>query len=284
MLSSITRSFFAAALLCTSSLANPIAFGNPAFAGISFGHPFTISWYGGDGTVRLTIHALRVIEHAHLLLLTFCGQPVSIELLSGNPASLQPVTTLTSQCFSSTCPLIFLTPWFPGNYSGFAVSWTPVPSQSVRAGQLYALSIKQSGLTNYSPMFGISAVTAVSGREPAAYGAPVPIGIGRYYAIANRDVQDHAEVHNSEFGSIFPRQYATGTSTGSGIFHASATGTGTPIGYATGTSTGSINDFRGAAATASPVPHIGEAQSLGLGWSSVVKFLFAGFVSLLLWI
>ena len=52
MLSSATGSCFVAALFCTLSLADPIAFGNPAFSGITFGRAFTISWFGGDGTVR----------------------------------------------------------------------------------------------------------------------------------------------------------------------------------------------------------------------------------------
>ncbi|KAL9027033.1 MAG: hypothetical protein Q9196_004386 [Gyalolechia fulgens] len=241
MFSSIIRSCCAAALLWTLSLADPIAFGNPAFAGITFGHPFTVSWHGGDGT------------------------PVSISLLSGNAAGLKPVTTLTS------------------NYSGSSLSWTPVHSQSVRAGQLYALSIIQSGLTNYSPMFGISAATAVSDRVHAAYGAPVPVGTGRYYPIVDRELQNLAGVHHSEFGSgfIFPRHHVTGTPTGSEISHAFATGTGTgtPIGYATGISTGS----RAAAAAPSPVPYVSDAPTLGFGWSWAVTFLSSGLVSLLLW-
>lgn len=53
MLSPIARSCFVAALLCTSALAQAIAFGNAAFAGISFGSPFSVNWFGGDGTVRL---------------------------------------------------------------------------------------------------------------------------------------------------------------------------------------------------------------------------------------
>lgn len=274
MLSFIPRNCFAAALLCTLSLAEPIAFGNAAFAGITFGRPFTISWYGGDGT------------------------PVSIDLLSGNPASLQPVTTLTTSA----------------NYSGYAVSWTPVPSQSIQPGQLYALSIVQSGLTNYSPMFGISAATGVSDRVHAAYGAPIPIGTGRYYPIANREVQDHAEAHNSDVASIFPRNdgsvfprhegsvfprndgsvfprnygtifqrdHVTGTPTGSGISHACATGTGTAAGGTMGRSTGCITDFRAAAATSSPISSNSEAQRLGSSWSFVRELLSAGFVLLLL--
>ncbi|KAL8710790.1 MAG: hypothetical protein Q9225_007222 [Loekoesia sp. 1 TL-2023] len=248
MLSSIARNCFAAALLFTPTLAEPIAFGNPAFAGITFGHPFTVSWFGGDGT------------------------PVSIDLLTGNAPNLQPVTTLTS------------------NFSGSAISWTPIASQSVRTGQLYALSITQSGFTNYSPTFGIGASTASSRQMHGPYGAPVPIGTGRYYPIASRDVPGDSKVHNSDIGffgtgAIFPRHYATGTPTESWISLAYMTGTEISLAYPTGTSTGSINGLRGAAAkTSSSVAPIENAsQKLSLGWFAVVKFLSIGVVLLLLW-
>ncbi|KAL8831020.1 MAG: hypothetical protein Q9170_005470 [Blastenia crenularia] len=261
MLSSITRSCFTAALLFTSSLADSvaIAFANPAFAGITFGQPFTISWFGGDGT------------------------PVQIDLLTGNPAILQPVTTLAS------------------NYSGSAISWTPVPSQSIRSGQLYALSIVQSGLTNYSPMFGIGGSNAVSRQIFNSYGAPVPMGTGRYYPIASRVIQVHAKAHNSDFRlfntePILPRHYGTETPTGTGtpyvygpgteVFYVAApTGTEFPAAYATGTTTGSADSHRGAALeSSSPIaPALSGSSKLSLGWFAVVKAVSSGMIALLLW-
>lgn len=122
------------------------------------------------------------------------------------------------------------------------------------------------------------------------YGAPVPIGTGRYYPIASRDVPDDAKVRNSDIGlfgtgAIFPRHYATGTPTGSWISLAYMTGTGIPLAYSTGTSTGSLNGLRGAAAetSSSMAPIENTSQKLSLGWFAAVKFLSTGFVLLLLW-
>lgn len=58
---------FAASLLLSPSLAGPIAFGNPTFNTVRFGVPFPIQWYGGDGTVRLTVYPDLVASADHLL-------------------------------------------------------------------------------------------------------------------------------------------------------------------------------------------------------------------------
>ncbi|KAL9601427.1 MAG: hypothetical protein Q9219_002493 [cf. Caloplaca sp. 3 TL-2023] len=272
MLFSITRSYFAVALLCTSSLADAvaIAFGNPAFAGITFGQPFTITWFGGDGT------------------------PVQVDLLTGNPAKLLPVATLAS------------------NYSGTAISWTPILSEFVLPGGLYALSIVQSGLTNYSPMFGIQDSASRVGQVHAAHNAPVPMGTGRYYPVVKRVEQDNARVLNSDLGffgsgAIVPRHYTTGidhpadyitytgtespvtytfiypTGSGSGSTQYMGTGTGAP--YPTGTSTGSGTNLRGAAVgSQSPISaYDSGSEKLSLSWVILVKSLASGIAAMLLW-
>lgn len=168
--------------------------------------------------------------------------------------------------------------------------WTPVASKAIRSGQLYALSIEQSGLTNYSPMFGIGA-HAASDALQVQYGAPVPIGFGRYYPLENR------AAHNDNFntGAVFPRTegifrhgHPTGTPVGTEVSPAYPTGTpagsNAPPAHATGTSTGAVSGLSGAArATYSP-PITGGAQTTSLGWSNLatLALVFVGCVSALL--
>ncbi|KAL8632206.1 hypothetical protein Q9189_002116 [Teloschistes chrysophthalmus] len=236
MLSTIARSGVLATILACSALADPIAFGNPAFAGIRFGTPFSINWFGGDST------------------------PVTIKLLTGNPAALNEVATLAAS--------------HPANVN--PVSWIPTASDSIRAGQLYTLSIEQSGLTNYSPMFGIGASTAAPNQIHMAYGAPLPVGTGQYYAY--RDVAAPAKRNVDNTGFVLPR-YPLNTGTGIADSHAYATGT--PGISGSGSGTGAM--MRGARATTSPIdgPYNGGSR---LALSAVTAVASAGCVLLLSWI
>ncbi|KAL8885826.1 MAG: hypothetical protein Q9215_006372 [Flavoplaca cf. flavocitrina] len=179
MLSSITTICFTAALFVTRSLAASIAFGNPTFNTINFGVPFSIQWYGGDGT------------------------PVTVILNSGNPAALQPVGSIATSLLSSP------------------YTWTPYASAVVKPGVPYVLSIVQSGLTNYSPVFRIGTAAAAPALAYALH-APVPIGTAGYYPLQKPMGQDNPAVHarhdgtegvfprHDATGFIFPRHYATG--------------------------------------------------------------------------
>ncbi|KAI4086423.1 MAG: hypothetical protein LQ344_007559 [Seirophora lacunosa] len=129
------------------------------------------------------------------------------------------------------------------------------------------------------------------GNGMVQYGAPVPIGFGRYYPLENRAAQ------NDDFntGAVFPRTegifrhgYPTGTPVGTEVSPAYPTGTpagsNAPPAHATGTSTGSVSGLMGAArATYSP-PITGGAQTTSLGWSNLatLALVFVGCVSALL--
>ncbi|KAL8710620.1 MAG: hypothetical protein Q9220_004844 [cf. Caloplaca sp. 1 TL-2023] len=217
-------------LAATSSQAVAIAFGNPAFAGISFGHPFHVSWFGGDGT------------------------PATIELLTGNPRAMQKVATLATGL--TTSPYV----------------WTPTASHSVRVGQLYVLSIIQSGLTNYSPVFGIAAAAT----QAKVVHAPL---LGRY---GNSSVFPGSEAMfmpaHMATGTIFPRSHATGTGFAStGMFP-----------YATGTVSAGPSAGRAAAQTPSIGPSMILQEKSG-GLKLNVSVLLATLVTVgcllsLLWI
>ncbi|KAL8758090.1 MAG: hypothetical protein Q9184_004034 [Pyrenodesmia sp. 2 TL-2023] len=301
MLSSISSSCFAAALLFVCALANPpaisIAFGNIAYTGITFGKTFSINWYGGDGT------------------------PATIRLLTGNAASMQTAATLASKLVGPV-DTFSADKFCPAGLTASPYLWTPVASQSVRPGQSYALSIEQSRLTNYSPMFTI-------GTHPAEYDQlrlplrqPVRIGTGHYYPLKDRAVQHNGKAPNSDFGifprsegvfprsegvfprsegvfprseGVFPRSEGSflqdeATATPTGTVASLAYATGTPIGshsslvYATGTSTGSISSLPGAArASSSPIEYVNAGQTLSLG-RMVAKFVTLGNLLVLLWV
>ncbi|KAL8923034.1 MAG: hypothetical protein Q9208_004846 [Pyrenodesmia sp. 3 TL-2023] len=259
MLSSISGGCFAAALLVASSLASPpaisIAFGNIAYTGITFGRPFSINWFGGDGT------------------------PATIRLLTGNAASMQTAATLATGLTAS--PYV----------------WTPAASQSVRPGQSYALSIEQSRLTNYSPMFTIGSPAADYHQLRLPLREPVRIGTGHYYPLEDRAVDD-GKALNSDAG-IFPRSHgliartegsfhqdgATATPTGTVASLAHATGTlmGSLV-HATGTSTGSIESLQEAArASPSPIGYANAGHTLSLG-PMVARFVMLGSLLALLWV
>ncbi|KAL8870008.1 MAG: hypothetical protein Q9174_003843 [Haloplaca sp. 1 TL-2023] len=153
--SSVVRGCGLAAMLGTPALAQKIAFGNPAFAGITFGQPFSVQWFGGNGS------------------------PVSIDLLTGNPASPQTVGTLATGLTAS--PFV----------------WTPVASSTVRSGQLYYLSIHQGSDTNYSPMFGII-TAAAKAQDNAEVGALLPVGRQHHFAIDKRNNEQPTGVHGSD--------------------------------------------------------------------------------------
>ncbi|KAI4136710.1 MAG: hypothetical protein LQ341_005488, partial [Variospora aurantia] len=263
MLSSIAATCFTAALLSTSSLASSIAiaFGNPSFDGITFGHPYSITWFGGNGS------------------------PATIRLLTGNAAALSTIATLATDVTASP------------------YTWTPVASQNIPSGQMYALSIEQSGLTNYSPMFGIGQNAAFDDFQ-VQYGVPVPIGFGRYYPLKNRAAPEEAKVHNTEgnvfnTGAVFPRTegvfhqtHATGTPIGTGVIPAYATGTPAgskaPHAYATGTSTGSVSGLRAADMVPGMAPqpiieHANGAPTMNLGWPLVAQLISMACVSVLRW-
>lgn len=130
-------------------------------------------------------------------------------------------------------------------------------------------------------MFSIGAPAGADSQLRVQYGGPVPFGTGRYYPLENRAAPDDAKVYNSDLGLfntgvIFPRQYATGTPTGSDY----------PLAYATGTSTGSVSGLRGAAvasSSVSPFP-VSSAQKVDLSGLVVVNLVSLGCVLLLLWI
>ncbi|KAL8649759.1 MAG: hypothetical protein Q9210_004208 [Variospora velana] len=285
MLSSIAATCFTAALLSTSSLASSIAiaFGNPSFAGITFGHPYSITWFGGNGS------------------------PATIRLLTGNAAALKTVATLASQFpflpFFSQRHTLADTHFIAAGVTASPYTWTPVASQSIRSGQLYALSIEQSDLTNYSPMFRIGKHATLDDFQ-LQYGVPVPIGFGRYYPLENRAAPDETKVHNTERNvfntdSIFPRTervfhqpHATGTRIGTDVIPAYATGTparsNAPLAYATGTSTGSVSGLRGADMVPGMAPQpiiepASGAPTMSLGWPLVAQLISLACVSVLLW-
>ncbi|KAL8686721.1 MAG: hypothetical protein Q9218_006915 [Villophora microphyllina] len=242
MLSTLARSCFVAAVFACSAIADAIAFGNPAFAGITFGSPFVIDLFGGDGTA------------------------VTIRLLTGNPAALTEVATLAA-----------------GAPADQVFTWTPAATDSIRPGQLYSLSVEQSGLTNYSPMFGISTPTAASGLFRVQYGAPLPVGTGHYYAIRNVAAPANANVYNSEFrlantGFVLPRSIAVNTGTGTSAPRAYATGNA----GISGSISGSGAALRGAGTTGSPIAAINHGGSrLALG--AMMALVSASCVLLLLW-
>ncbi|KAI4254407.1 MAG: hypothetical protein L6R42_007204 [Xanthoria sp. 1 TBL-2021] len=188
MLFSTSSICFAAALLLTPSLAGPIAFGNPTFNTVRFGVPFPIQWYGGDGT------------------------PVTIILNSGNPAALQPVGSVASESLHQRSPLGSSS----HNLSSAGLlsspyTWTPVASNVVRPGVSYVLSIVQSGLTNYSPVFSIGA-RAAGPQLAHAVRAPLPIGTAGYYPLQKPTVQDDPAIYprDDATGGIHRRHAATG--------------------------------------------------------------------------
>lgn len=82
----------------------------------------------------------------------------------------------------------------------------------MKPGVPYVLSIVQSGLTNYSPVFRIGTAAAAPALAYAAR-APVPIGTGGYYPVQKPMGQDHPAIHarNDATGGVFPRHDATGT-------------------------------------------------------------------------
>ncbi|KAL9579380.1 MAG: hypothetical protein Q9203_006717 [Teloschistes exilis] len=238
MLSTTARSCVLATLLACSALADPIAFGNPAFAGITFGAPFSIDWFGGDST-----------------------QPVTIRLVTGNPAAFNEVATLAASLPADIKP----------------VSWTPTASDSIRAGQLYALSIEQSGLTNYSPMFGIAASSPASNQVRMAHGAPLPVGTAHYYAY--RDVAAPAKRNVDNTGFVLPRSFPF--STGTGIPDSHAYATGTPGISGSGSGTGAM--MRGAQATTSPIDNGASSGRARLALSAITAMASAGCVLWLSW-
>lgn len=174
--------------------------------------------------------------------------------------------------------------------------WTPVASESVRPNQLYTLSIEQSGLTNYSPMFaigGAAAAPAALDRMYAAYGVPLPVGTQHYFPLYKRGAPEAAKVHHSELqlfsGGIIPRSFAINA----GAAHtAISTGTGpvTPLAYATGyvpqlayaTGSGTGTGIRGGFAQTTPSsvqPYLSAASMLNVDWRAVMTLFL-----LLLWI
>ncbi|KAL8897393.1 MAG: hypothetical protein Q9207_007235 [Kuettlingeria erythrocarpa] len=256
MLSSIAGGCFATAMLFASALASPpaisIAFGNMAFTGITFGRPFSINWYGGDGT------------------------PATIRLLTGNPARMQTAATLATGLTES--------PYL----------WTPVASQSVPPGQSYALSIEQSRLTNYSPMFTIGSHAAEYDQLQLEFRDPVRLGTAHYYPLKDRAVQEDGKALNSDMAidprseGLFARHEATHIATGTVASLAFATGTpigsGSSLVSATGTSTGTVDTRMGAArASSSPIGYANAGQALSLGWMGAKLVALGHFVALL-WI
>ncbi|KAL8724516.1 MAG: hypothetical protein Q9181_006786, partial [Wetmoreana brouardii] len=265
-----------AAVLYTAVRADPIAFGNPSFTDITFGSPFSISWYGGDGT------------------------PVTINLLDGNPAALKYEAMVAT------------------NVTGTNIfGWTPVISSNVQPGQLVVLQIVQSGLTNYSPAFSITAPAQAALQLRARYGAPLPVGTAHYYPVRNHVAPKVANVYNSASGPstttvLFPPEdttiddgcyndfllydcgfLRTGIAAKSPVGAARTTmGTGTAaiskLAYATGNSynyvlptgigTGTGSAARAAvAASTSPIePYSNDARRLSAGWWTLMALSSAG--------
>ena len=81
----------------------------------------------------------------------------------------------------------------------------------MKPGVPYVLSIVQSGLTNYSPVFRIGTAAAAPALAYAAR-APVPIGTGGYYPVQKPIGQDGPAIHARDHatGGLFPRHDATG--------------------------------------------------------------------------
>lgn len=91
----------------------------------------------------------------------------------------------------------------------------------MKPGVPYVLSIVQSGLTNYSPVFRIGTAAAAPALAYAVH-APVPIGTAGYYPLQKPMGQDNPAIHARHDGTegvfprhdatdiIFPRHYATG--------------------------------------------------------------------------
>ena len=131
----------------------------------------------------------------------------------------------------------------------------------MKPGVPYVLSIVQSGLTNYSPVFRIGTAAAAPALAYALH-APVPIGTAGYYPLQKPMGQDNPAIlarhdgtegvfpRHDATGIIFPRHYATGvipalaevtpeTSSPAVAAPTFATGTHYPV-YATGSGIGSI--------------------------------------------
>lgn len=131
-------------------------------------------------------------------------------------------------------------------------------------------------MTNYSPMFGIAASNAASDRHHVAYGAPLPVGTGHYYAYRDAAAPVNRNVYNTGF--VLPRSVAINTVTG--IPDSRAYATGTPGISGSGSGTGGI--MRGAQATTSPIDAAyngGSRLALGV----VTALASAGCVLLLSW-
>ncbi|KAL8917350.1 MAG: hypothetical protein Q9172_005890 [Xanthocarpia lactea] len=128
-----------------------------------------------------------------MLVLTIARQPISIILNDGNLTALQPVGSVATGLLSS-----------PYN-------WTPVASKVIRPGVQYVLSIVQSGLTNYSPVFSIESGLSLAER---VFGAPLPVGAAGHYRIQRPMEKDNATntlfSRHDATGVILPRYHATG--------------------------------------------------------------------------
>lgn len=196
----------------------------------------------------------------------------------------------------------------PAGLTASPYVWTPVASQSVRPGQSYALSIEQSRLTNYSPMFTIGSHAADYNQLQLQFREPVRIGTGHYYPLEDRAVHHDGKALNSDSGifprsqgvfprseGVFPRNEgnfnqheatATPTGTVASLAHVTSTlmGSDSSIVHGTGTSTGSIDILRGAArASSSPIEYVNAGQTLSLG-RMIAKFATLGNLLALLWV
>ncbi|KAI4139559.1 MAG: hypothetical protein L6R39_006229 [Caloplaca ligustica] len=270
MLSFIAGSCFAAAFLFSSSTASfdqgppAIAFGNSYYTGITFGHPFSIKWFGGDGT------------------------PATIRLLGGNVAALQPVITLAAGL--TTSPYV----WTPvasqsirsGQPYVLSIEQSGLTNYSpwftIRHAQVDDQLREQHGApVPFGPVRYYPLENRAAQDDAKVYNSDV--GLHNTGSIFPR-----TEAIFPRNEGIFRRHYVTGTPASPEVSYAYATGTPTgsfkPVVYATGTSTGSADSLRGAARmSSSPIAYANAARKMDLGWS-VVMLVSVPCVLLLLWI
>ncbi|KAL8685645.1 MAG: hypothetical protein Q9224_005736 [Gallowayella concinna] len=290
MLFSICSICFVAAMLFTPSLADriAIAFGNIAFNGMTFGTPFNLRWFGGDGT------------------------PATIILNQGHPLNLQPVGSVATGLLSTSYS------WTPVA-SQVVKPGVPYVLSIVQSGLTnYSPYFTIAAHPGASELFNAARVPLPVGA-PGYYPSPRPQtpennGIDGIFfdptgtIFPRRDATGVIIPRNDPTGAIFPRHDATKVvlpqndafipqesvigplATGSyATIYPTGTGTGSLVSYPTGGTynnvSGSGSGMAGAAYTYNPqVPISGSSSAHvnGLALGAFMTLVSAGCISLML--
>ncbi|KAL8696587.1 MAG: hypothetical protein Q9201_007583 [Fulgogasparrea decipioides] len=281
MLSSIANISLVAAVLYTAARADPIAFGNPSFTGITFGSPFSISWYGGDGT------------------------PVTINLLDGNPAALKNEAVVATNVTGTNS--FDWTPVISSNVQpGQPLVFQIVQSGLTNYSPTFSIAAPAQAATQLRARYG----------APLPVGTAYHYPVRNHVAPKVANVYNSAS-GASTTGALFPLEYTTidddcfsnfllencvflragsaakapiGTAwttvgTGNAAISRLAYVTGDSYNYLspTGTGTGSAVQAAVTASTSPIEPYINNARRLSSNWWTVLALSSAGCVLLLSW-